>query len=126
MIYVHLWKEKSRIYGFLVWPNLRCMPQSWSDAVSLRRHAENCPPRTLSCSLFFFFVLTNQLYHILSLSFLGFFALPLLHRITYVYTSPSTTPSLLQSSHTFPFSYCLLTFSLSSSIRTSALNRLHI
>lgn len=74
MIYVQVWKEKSRIYGFLVWPNLHYMLQSPGNAVSLEWEEKRAWKSSLSLVTFFLFLflflsLTNQLYHILSLSF---------------------------------------------------------
>lgn len=90
MIYVHLWKEKSRIYGFLVWPNLHSMLQSPCNAVSLEGEGERGWKLSLSLVSFFFsflfLSLTNQLYHILSLSFFPLLLQAYIHSSARTYT----------------------------------------
>ena len=172
MIYVHLCKEKSRIYGFLVWPNLHYMLQSPGNAVSLEWEGAGAWKLSLSLVSFFLFSFSSSS-HLLtnSITFCPchFFSpppaslrtrqQPSTHAHTHIRTtegsntsnlthagalctqthtrshinrellSPSATPSLLshQFSHTFSFSVSSpLSFSRCASLRTSALNRLHI
>lgn len=119
MIYVHFWKEKSRIYGVLIGPNLYFMLQSPSGAASWRGEAEKSS--TLSLLALFLLLL------LLSLTYqptLSHFVLVWkhtsagapnkhTHQLQHTHTqvkwdlfSPSATPSLLshQFSHTFLFS----------------------
>lgn len=75
------WKAKTQwwhtipamIYGFLIWPNLCYMLQGSGNAVSLEWEGERGWKLSLSLVSFLsffclFLSLTNQLYHILSLS----------------------------------------------------------